>query len=294
MMNKLFLKLFALILLESIFLFSLKLMAYVYVPYTDCWSCNQRIQFQQQPIAPWPYANRLAYTPWYQWYGVQNFQNYYYPAAWYGPGFNSNTYPGNGPIYAAKPNIYIQAPDKTKIELKLNFNSQANLLVAVPIYGKQGWAIESQDGKVQVGQVSYDYLYYDYRLQENDLQSESGFCGDREEMIQRMIEILDKRNYQHNEIEDFLENAYAKLPRQSQLCVFPQTDKELNSQLSFEFNHKKFSLERLLFIIAPQDMELIPKLKRFSIVPEKNFDIPKSKKTDFVIREWGLGFLQGH
>lgn len=259
----------------------------------DCWYCGQQYQYQQMPIMITPFYQRLAYSPWYQWYGQQRFHNYYYPSAWYGPGFRGPTYPGSGEVIAAKPNVYLSAPKNVTLRVKLNPKSGANLLITTPIHGKEGWATEYREGQVEVGKVHYDYLYYDYRLQDDFLQSKLGFCGGKEAVIEQMIKILDKRSFKKNEIEDFLQHAYSKIPEHEALCIFPQTDQELQSQLTLELSDKNFVQERIIFVIVLKDRPQLSKLKRFEEVPVEKFEPPSRASSAYEIREWGLAFLQG-
>jgi hypothetical protein len=279
----------------------------VYYPgyrYNDCVSCS----LYQNPVY-YPYQNyqrdaffRTYQSPWWGQYGAMSYPNFYYPAAWSNNGVNQRYYAGHGGGFAGKPNVYVTAPDKTELHLKVNVKDESNLLLTIPAHQEQGWKAKVVKNKFEVEDVKHEYLFYDVRFDHEVFSDQSGFCGDRKFIIEEMLSSLQSLDFKENELKDFYEYWSIKLPKSSRYCVYPQLNEDHNDAYQLQvlnLDKNNFSMTRVTFMVVV-DEALKKSSKKFqsppkdtSVYKERMKTIKAEIKNKIWIREWGVAFTQG-
>lgn len=263
----------------------------------DCIHCGPNPMLGLSPISPWNQQFQTPFMvqrpmPWWGYYGQQRYPNFHYPGIWSGYAMNPRPYPGQGGAFAAKPNVYLDFEDKEQeIKIELSFSEFSSHLVSAPDLS-QGWQVMAKDKReIDHQGALYEYLFYDFRFDENQAQYESGFCTDAQKLIPEMIAILDQMGYSQDEQADFLEHWSLKIPFANQYCVYPQTDQELDQLVPFKAYKKKgerwqaLDVQRVLFIVHLSDAQ-----SDFPPKPKKEFKVKKQSQKH-PVREWGVAFL---
>lgn len=244
---------------------------------------------------------------------------YYYP--YYCTGY----YPGTGSVGMGKPNIYVSGPTGTSFKLSLKYAQESNLLVATPIHGPQGWSgtLVNSAGqtKLSINQVNYDYLYYDFRTEPTNFQSDASFCVSKSELLPALTDYLTSKNFRKNEINDFTAFWSNRLPPANQYCVYPEENDSIDSIVSLEVTPKPKQITRVWFIIVPNPGQKTASLKRPQLNRFYAANLSRNKKgevllaklrtklsgsvnraiasaesqdngdQDLEVREWGVGFF---
>lgn len=282
--------------------------------------CGSVCMAQMNQFCPYcEYGYRPANTmPWgvpapYYWNtGPMMYSNYYAPAPWYyapmpqynypnnypSPGIIPNYYPGQGSFFAAKPNLYLEGKEGTKVNIKLEFlDKDTNWLAAIPVHGKEGWnAVIAKKGFLTVNDTAYAYLYSDYRSAEKYLQDQEGFCSKKDAVLGRMALEMKSANFSEPEIAQFLEYWTVKLPKSESYCVYPQDERQLDKIAKLEISPAPKAVRRLIFLVQVKE-GLRKNGGKFTKEPSKTwtptaFRLPAAEEKDaFVVREWGVGFL---
>lgn len=241
--------------------------------------------WQQQFPAPF-FAQRPM--PWWGYYGQQRYPNFHYPGAWSGGGINPHAYPGNGAAFAAKPNVYLEGREGQEFRLDLAFGEHASHLVSSPELN-QAWEVEFHSKrKLKHQQSFYEYLFYDFRFDEELAQYERGFCTDAENLIPEMLALLTQSQFTRDELDDFQEHWGLKIPFSNHYCVYPQFNEELEKIVPLKAFVKEGQrwvptpTTRVLFVIHLHDQ-----------VPESK---PRPARVDQpenspLVREWGVAFI---
>lgn len=235
--------------------------------------------------------------PYWGYYGSL-YPNFYYPGAWGNSGLNQFYYPGGANIAMAKPVVYIDAPEKSAYDVSIAFKDpQSNWLMTVPSYESK-WSVQvGKSSELFVDKTRYSYLFYDYRAEDAKLQNTSGFCATRKEALEKMEEILKASGFKKPEIEDFETHWSIKLPPTDHLCVFPQTEKQLNTMNEIIVKPEIAKMKRVLFVVMTKDKGKFYGAGKFQEEPQVAWKTdsnvpgtrqPSSKET--VLREWGVAF----
>jgi hypothetical protein len=259
-----------------------------------------------------------SYMPWgtpapFYWNtGPMMFSNFYAPAPWSyvppapsyapmnypSPGVVPGFFPGGGGVFMAKPNLYVLGTPGTKVNIKLKFVEEGtNWLAAVPTHGTEGWQATLTDGyRVRVNDVTYGYLYSDYRVYGKPLQDTEGFCSPKETVLNRMAIEMKGAGFTEREIKHFLEYWTVKLPQSESYCVYPQDERQLDQVAALEITPKPAAVRRLLFLVQVKE-GLRNNGDKFT-KPPKNPWKPSPLRTPaaadpkaVVVHEWGVGFL---
>ncbi len=81
--------------------------------------------YQPQPLPWWAYQGNMYYP------------NLHYPGAWQYPGIQSQYYPGQGQVFAAKPNVYVESIHKEiKFDFKFTSSPRPHFLATTPVLEK--------------------------------------------------------------------------------------------------------------------------------------------------------------
>lgn len=260
-----------------------------------------------------------AMTPWgvsppYYWNtGPMMFGGFYGPAPWSyvpqppayysapvsypSPGIIPGYFPGGGGFFAAKPNLYLLGAVGTDVSVKVKFVEEgANWLAAVPVHGEQGWRVTlAERNKLRSGDVTYGYLYSDYRAYGRVLQDQEGFCAPKEDIISKIALEMKRAGFSGRELADFMEYWSVKFPQSESYCVYPQDDRQLEKIASLEINPKPVAMRRVIFLVQVQE-GLRKNGGKFTKAPKRPWNpvplrVPAAESREIVAREWGVGFL---
>lgn len=256
----------------------------------------------QNPVMNNPFTNfGPLYTPqvlpWWAYQGNLYYPNMMYPGAWQYPGIQSQYYPGQGEVFAAKPNVYVDSIHKEK-KFKFKFVSQTkpSFLAVTPLLQKDlSWSgkIIEKD-KFEVDETYYDYLFYDVRLPKEKMQFEAGVCATREAAIEFMLKDLRDMKYSSLALQDFEEHWRVKIPDYPFYCIYPQYNRELDPILPIEIDVEQNTFIRSLYVLVPHKKE--PDIEDPQEIPFPTKDPsearPGAKITrEVMFREWGVAFL---
>lgn len=276
---------------------------------SNCPNCGITSNFNSNP-----FYNSMGYYsmplffpnyPWWGGYGAMAYSNFSYPGAWAynGGGMNGGYYPHSGGGFMGKPNLYVTGKNGTDIKIKVKMAPDSNWLVAVPAHGTRGWHGTLMDnGKIKVGEKeTHDFLFYDFRCDENKLQDTAGFCTGRDNIIEKLASLLKQKGFKQNEIRDFETYWSIKLPSSERYCVYPQDSEDLNKIVELEVEPKPSKVIRVAFMIIPDEARKIGSNSKFLKLPQKDWSVTESKNdsdrtpasTDGLeIHEWSVGFIQ--
>lgn len=270
-------------------------------PQTDCIVCLQmQLQRQQQMTAfnPWlmqmPLPMMPPQTPWWAQQGRMMYPNFQAPGAWQYPGMNPQPYPGNAPVFAAKPNVYVKNTNKTKASFSMKFDlkeSKSTFLATTPWLENNQWIGEIQGEEFRVDKVKYDYLFYDARMPHESMQFEAGWCINRADLVRSMAGELIQLGFSPLAMSDFYEHWDQKNPDEPVFCVYPQYNKELDAALPIQVK-PAVPFVRVLFVLVPhrpdeKTQPVFPPLPR-----QSHFDLrTKNIEGELQFLEWGVAFL---
>lgn len=255
-------------------------------------------QYLDQSVYPTFRSPVSPYYPWWYNYGMYQYPNIGYPGYWNNGGLSNYHYVGNGNMVAGKPNIYLHGlKENEEVVFKINYLKDANELATAPIHSQEGWQARYQKNKLVIDQTSYDYLYYDYKLDSKNLQSENGFCGDQAEVYGKMVSILNLLKFKEKEVDDF-ENYWAfKIPK-GDFCVFPQEHEQLQSLAQWNSSKQPQYFKRVLFVLIPKDQIVAKMSANFNSLPKNDWNPGRAvyrntaqTAENFQVHEWGLAFL---
>ena len=252
-----------------------------------------------QPL--YPFQNfplfRTQQMPWWAYQGNLHYPNMFYPGPWQYPGIQQQYYPGQGQVFAAKPNVYLDTvnPGK-KFKFKFISPTKPHFLATTPLLEKDlSWSGKFADSdKFEVDDVFYDYLFYDVRLPKEKMQFTNGLCATREGAIQWMLKDLGEMKYSPISLQDFEEHWRVKIPDYPYYCIYPQYNRELDPILPVEINTDQTTFIRSLYVLVPHQKE--PDIDEPQEIPFPSRDPgearPGSKiKRENEFREWGVAFL---
>lgn len=269
------------------------------LPY--CPTCG--IPPQYPPLATPPLVN---YNPWWSQPMAQNYWNLNMPGPYNGWGMNPQYFPQfpkklQPPLsYMAKPVLYLRGPKGTRVQIKIeDTQKHSELLVMVP--SQKNWQGKIHETQIKTDEGNYDFFFYDAMITNSIFQDETGFCGDRESSLAYMEDALSKRNFPNEAIRDFKETWQVKLPHHQKLCIYPQTEKELQNGVKLQFTPASVTLTQLEFIVVPEEFLKSKTAKtwnKFNQAPKKEAQfraiastISNSKKQISAF-DWGVGFLR--
>ncbi len=256
----------------------------------------------QQPMISNPFANfgplySAQPLPWWAYQGNLYYPNMMYPGAWQYPGIQAQYYPGQGEVFAAKPNVYVDSIHKEK-KFKFKFVSQTkpSFLAVTPLLQKDlSWVgkITERD-KFEVDESYYDYLFYDVRLPKEKMQFENGVCATREAAIEFMLKDLREMKYSSLSLQDFEEHWRVKIPDYPFYCIYPQYNRELDPVLPVEIDVEQNTFIRSLYVLVPHKKE--PDIEEPQEIPFPHKDPAEARPSaritrEVMFREWGVAFL---
>lgn len=204
-------------------------------------------------------------------------------------------YPGTGPMVMGKPNIYFYSPEKKKVKFKININESGNLLATTPVIHEQGMEFEiDQSGGLTHQSAKHPYFFYDLRTDSKKVQQSAGKCVKSKDVVKTMVDYLKAAGFNEKEQKDFYSYWNVKLPKLPTVCIYPQTNENLNELSNIEIKPKPEHYTRLVFMLVPIIKGKTPE-KLFTKVPQKDWR-PNAKlrapaSSNYVVREWGVGFL---
>jgi hypothetical protein len=210
-----------------------------------------------QTFPPAVYSPQVL--PWWAVQGNLYYPNLPYPGAWSYPGINSNYYPGQGEVFAAKPNVYIESiHTEKKFEMKFNADKELSFLATTPVLDEKtnSWKGKiASKNKFEVEGIFYDYLFYDIRLPKEKMQMEFGLCATRDGAIEWMLKDLKAMSYPLIALQDFEEHWKVKIPDYPFYCIYPQYNHELDNALPVSFQLDQVSFIRSLYVMVPHKTE---------------------------------------
>ncbi len=237
------------------------------------------------------------YPWWYPWSMYMFPASSQYPCVWAVWGCNSRYYPQGGPIVMGKPNIYVEGPDVENAKIELKRVEHHKLMATAPAHMEKGWTFSLTNNKINVEGVQYPYLFYDSRAELNHIPNQTdAFCGDRDEVLAQMNEVLEKMKFPKTARADFSEHWLAKLPRFKEFCIYPQVNEELNKASPLKISLSSYSLSRVLFLIIPKparrDQPKEAFLREFVKRTPAEWVAPEAKtnKAKWKVYEWGVAF----
>lgn len=241
--------------------------------------------YQTQVMPYWAYQGHLYYP------------NLAYPGPWQYPGIQAKYYPGQGEVFAAKPNVYVDSIHaEKKFTFKFVAQSDKNFLVTTPLLDKElSWKgkIVEKD-KFEVDEANYDYLFYDLRLPKENMQFTHGLCATREGAIDWMLGDLKEMKHSQTSLQDFEEHWRVKIPDYPYYCIYPQYNRQLDPVIPVEIDVEQNTFIRSLYVLIPHRKE--PDMDDPQEVPFPSQDPaeyrPSAKiKRENMFREWGVAFL---
>lgn len=226
------------------------------------------------------------------------YPNVSYPGAWSYPGIQSNYYPGQGQVFAAKPNVYVDSTHESKaFEFKFSSHEKLSFLATTPPLIKNTlWKAKIvEKDKFEVEGIYYDYLFYDIRLSKEKMQFERGLCSTREGAIAWMLSDLKEMKYSALSVQDFEEHWRVKIPDYPFYCLYPQYNNELDRALPITINLEQTSFIRVLYVLVPfqkgPDIENPQQGVSFPYKdPAEMRPLTKIRREN-MFREWGVAFL---
>ncbi len=267
-------------------------------------NCFQQTNFYPNFFSSFPSAIFRPYPqPWWVTQGNIYYPNVNYPGAWNYPGIQQQLYPGDGEVFAAKPNVYVDSIHLNKeFEFKFTSKEKMSFLATTPVKENDTWkGILVEKDKFEVrdrfvtDDVRYDYLFYDIRLPKDKMQFDQGVCTTREEAINWMIKDLKEMNYSAIAVQDFDEHWQAKIPKEYPFyCIYPQYNAQLDEALPVSISTPQTSFTRTLYIVRPH--ATAPSVTMTHEIPFPRRDPasyrPATKiKREIMFREWGVAFL---
>jgi hypothetical protein len=282
----------------------------VYMPGVGM-SCVPRYQSQLDPFcSPWqtpmvsnPFQGfpgplfQSQVQPWWAYQGNMYYPNMNYPGPWQYPGIQAQYYPGQGEVFAAKPNVYIDSIHETrKFNFKFTSETKPHFLATTPVLGNNltwsGKIVEND--KFEVGDVRYDYLFYDVRLPKDKMQFTNGVCATRDASIEWMMNDLKEMKFSAISLQDFEEHWRVKIPDYPFYCIYPQYNRELDPILPVEIDIEQNTFIRSLYVLVPHktepDMEN-PQEIPFPIRDPGEYRPGAKIQRENSFREWGVAFL---
>lgn len=292
-------------------------------PYLSyCPTCNAYIASPNYNYAMQPWWMNQAPNYW-NFYGPGPYNGYgmmpqYFPMPNYQPFNNPSSHPvhqGPGGVYMAKPVLYLRGPADTKIEVLVDEGGtpkdKHELLVAVPAlkHSKKGasWSATINGKTLKTENGDYEFFFYDSWATDSIFQDQEGYCSNRKEVLEYMRSGLKQRGFPENSIQDFDMTWGVKLPYNQNLCVYPQTEKQLQQGTKLTFT-PAVELIQLEYVVVPKSFFARPEAKqreRFKSAPEKDFvdfkktseianrEVASSKdKPAVTAYDWGVGFMR--
>jgi hypothetical protein len=270
-------------------------------PPNNCYMCQQHYQHIQQPFPNWfsafpPALYQPNPLPWWAVQGNFHYPNLHYPGAWNYPGMNAQYYPGQGQVFAAKPNVYVESIYSDK---KFNFGFSAekelSFLATTPALDeKNNWQGRVHQDRYEVDGIFYDYLFYDIRLPKEKMQFERGVCATREETVNWMLNDLKAMAYPAIALQDFEGHWRVKIPDYPYYCIYPQYNEQLDAALPVSISLENTRFVRSLYILVPHKKE--PDVDEPQQIPFPILDSAQIRpkviiKHENMFKEWGVAFM---
>lgn len=232
---------------------------------------------------------------WWAQQGNIYYPNLSYPGAWQYPGMQSHYYPGNGGVFAAKPNVYIESiHEDKKFDMAFVSEGPLHFLATTPVLEKNAWNGKIKKDKFEVEGIFYDYLFYDIRLPQEKMQFEQGLCATREAAISWMLKDLETLKHSSHSLQDFEEHWSVKIPSYPFYCIYPQYNKQLDPALPVAIKLDQATFMRSLYVLVPYKEEPdadTPQIVPFPVKePEDRPSVQIKRENNF--REWGVAFLE--
>jgi hypothetical protein len=271
-------------------------------PSSDCIICqgaNPHLPMHPNWFQSFPPAVfQPQVMPWWAYQGNLHYPNLHYPGAWNYPHIDASYYPGQGQVFAAKPNVYIQSIHKDrKFEMKFTSEEDLHFLATTPALDRKNFwkgRIVDQD-KFEVDGVHYEYLFYDIRLPQEKMQFEAGVCSTREDAIEWMLNDLAELKFSAIARQDFEVHWKVKIPDYPYYCIYPQYNQQLDEVLPVAFSLEQSSFTRSLYILTPHQTEPDPQQSGQAVaLPVKDpaaFRPAVLITRENVFKEWGVAFL---
>lgn len=235
--------------------------------------------------------------PWWAYQGNMYYPNMNYPGPWRYPGIQQHYYPGQGQVFAAKPNVYVDSiHDTEKFSFKFISKEKPQFLATTPVLDKSlAWSGSIEKDKFLVDNIYYDYLFYDLRLPLEKMQFEAGLCSSKDEAIEWMLKDLKEMGHSMVSLQDFEEHWRVKIPNYPYYCLYPQYNDQLDPLIPIEIPVSQSKFHRSLYVLLPYESAPSPESNPYEIaLPVKD---PKSIRPDTRVkrevefREWGVAFI---
>lgn len=233
--------------------------------------------------------------PYWAQQGKLLFPNLNYPGAWSYPGIEAKYYPGEGEVFAAKPNVYIESIHAEK-KFSFGFEDKPHFLATTPLLlDSQTWRGKLvQKDKYEIDGIIYEYLFYDVRLPKEKMQFEHGVCADRESAIEWMLKDLKEMKYSELAMQDFSEHWRVKIPEYAFYCIYPQYNSQLDPAIPVKIDVEQNTFIRSLYVLVPYKTE--PDEDETPEIPFPTKDPAEFRpkvliQRENMFREWGVAFL---
>lgn len=259
----------------------------------ECLGSISPISSNAIPAFPFP-LNQSKNQAWWVTYGDLNYPNLHYPGPWAYPGIQKKYYPGEGEVFAAKPNVYVDTVTPGK-KFNFSFLTRVHFLATTPLISKSlSWKGKLGADRFEIDDIYYDYLFYDVRLPKEKMQFENGLCADREGAIQWMLNDLKAMKYSAISLQDFEEHWTAKIPDYPYYCIYPQYNGQLDPIIPVEIDIQQNTFIRSLYVMipfkkAPEGDEVLE--TPLPVKDPSEFRPSARIKREVEFREWGVAFL---
>lgn len=176
-----------------------------------------------------------------------------------------------------KPAIYLY-PQKTQM-VSVKVDTKGFFTLTIPQYGSNGWFVKAEPtGKIQLGDKSFPYLYYESKVQDNLVEKpKNGYIVKKEELGDLFKKLLPELGLNEKESKEFSDYWIKALSQGPYYFVGVMSDQSINQiePLSIDPIPDKIIRVRLYFeVLRDQGQITEPKI----VTP---------KRTGFTVVEWG-------
>lgn len=176
-----------------------------------------------------------------------------------------------------KPAIYLYPEEKTDVHVQVAPKGRVTL--TIPAYPESGWDVTAYpDGKIESGNTSYDYLYYESEIPDSLIEKpKEGFVVRHEELTTLLNDMLPKLGLNKKEKSQFSDYWLKALPKSPYYFVGVISTANLNSFSPIIINPSPNTIIRVTLYF--ELLEEFKNVKAPAIVPVN--------RNGFTAVEWG-------
>ncbi len=172
-----------------------------------------------------------------------------------------------------KPAIYIYPEKDQKFQVELELHHKTRIIKSIPKY-KNSWQVfVEKSGRID---KKHDYLFYEIAIAYN-LGLSAGWCCSKENLKDRINEILSQIGLNENEIREFLDYWLPRLKDHKYYKMSPLLNEEIDQYVELKITPEPDSILRIFLFFKG--------CKTFENLPEP--EIPEFKRIGTTVVEWG-------